>query len=319
MTLEESENEHREPFSIELKILEAYTRDVGRGVARIDYDTMDLLNASTGDIIEIKGKRRTVAKCLPLYPSDEGKGIMRFDELGRNNSEIVIGDTITVRKIKAVAAEEIVIRPLVVIPPIDERYIADALDSVPLIKGDNVAVPYFSGRLTFEVIGVIPEDDAVLVTTKTIVYFKDHLLQEAKIRMKSYDFQSALISFDNFLAENPKNVEALVCRSRVLVKLGRSLDAIANYDKLLELVPNNKLILYRKAEAHFDIGEFQNAIIVFGQCFEQDTNDMDILLKKGISYMLLKNQDEAKQCFEQVLEFEPNNDKASFILKNNFN
>ena len=52
-----------------LKVLEAYTRDVGRGVARIDYDSMDTLNASTGDVIELKGKRRTVAKCLPLYPS----------------------------------------------------------------------------------------------------------------------------------------------------------------------------------------------------------------------------------------------------------
>jgi transitional endoplasmic reticulum ATPase len=44
-----------------LKVLEAYTRDVGRGLARIDYDTMDSLGASTGDAIEIKGKRRTVA------------------------------------------------------------------------------------------------------------------------------------------------------------------------------------------------------------------------------------------------------------------
>src|SRR3990172_3286871 len=87
--------------SLSLKVLEAYTRDVGRGVARIDYDSMDTLNASTGDVIEIKGKRRTVAKCLPLYPSDEGKGIIRIDGLGRNNSGIAIGDTIAVRKIKA--------------------------------------------------------------------------------------------------------------------------------------------------------------------------------------------------------------------------
>ncbi|HZL24729.1 MAG TPA: hypothetical protein VFC05_15500, partial [Nitrososphaeraceae archaeon] len=58
-----------------LKVLEAYTRDVGRGIARIDYDTMDSLAVSTGDVVEIRGKRRTTAKCLPLYPSDEGKGI----------------------------------------------------------------------------------------------------------------------------------------------------------------------------------------------------------------------------------------------------
>ena len=41
---------------VTLKVLEAYTRDVGRGVARIDYDAMDALDASTGDIIEIKAK-----------------------------------------------------------------------------------------------------------------------------------------------------------------------------------------------------------------------------------------------------------------------
>ena len=159
--------------ALSLKVLEAYTRDVGRGVARIDYDSMDTLNASTGDVIEIKGKRRTVAKCLPLYPSDEGKGIIRIDGLGRNNSGIAIGDTIAVRKIKAVAAEKVVVAPLEAIPPIDERYLADALESVPLIKGDNVMVPYFGGRLTFQVIGVTPAADAVLITQKTVFHIAE--------------------------------------------------------------------------------------------------------------------------------------------------
>src|SRR5919197_1466833 len=61
---------------------------------------MDSLSASTGDVIEIRGKRRTVAKCLPLYPSDEGKGIIRVDGLVRNNAGVAIGDTVVVRKIK---------------------------------------------------------------------------------------------------------------------------------------------------------------------------------------------------------------------------
>ncbi|MDC8452603.1 MAG: AAA family ATPase, partial [Candidatus Nitrosotalea sp.] len=77
--------------SVQLKILEAYTRDVGRGVTRIDYESMDALGASTGDILEITGKRRSVARCLPLYPSDEGKGIIRVDGLGRNNTGVGIG------------------------------------------------------------------------------------------------------------------------------------------------------------------------------------------------------------------------------------
>jgi transitional endoplasmic reticulum ATPase len=163
--------------TLSLKVLEAYTRDVGRGVARIDYDSMDSLSASTGDVIEIRGKRRTVAKCLPLYPSDEGKGIIRIDGLVRNNAGVAIGDTVVVRKIKAVPAEKVIVAPLEAIPPIDERYLADALESIPLIKGDNVMVPYFGGRLTFQVIGITPSQanniDVVVITQKTIFHIAE--------------------------------------------------------------------------------------------------------------------------------------------------
>ena len=155
---------------LSLKVLEAYTRDVGRGTARIDYDTMASLGVSTGDIIEIKGKRRTVVKCLPLYPSDEGKGIVRLDGLVRNNAGIAIGDAINAKKVKAVPADKVIISPLEAIPPIDERYLADALESMPLIKGDNVMVPYFGGRLTFQIVAITPPpaaDTAAIVTNKT--------------------------------------------------------------------------------------------------------------------------------------------------------
>src|SRR5918994_1637135 len=162
-------------LNADLKILEAYSRDVGRGIARIDYDTMDLLNGSTGDVIEIRGgeksksARRTAAKCLPLYPSDEGKGIIRIDGLVRNNAGLAIGDTVVVKKIKAIPAEKVIVAPLEAIPPIDERYLADSLEGVCMTKGDNVMVPYFGGRLTFQVIGLTPAaTDAVIISQKTI-------------------------------------------------------------------------------------------------------------------------------------------------------
>jgi transitional endoplasmic reticulum ATPase len=124
-----------------------------------------------------------VAKCLPLYPSDEGKGIIRVDGLVRNNAGVAIGDTVVVRKIKAIPAEKVIVAPLEAIPPIDERYLADALESVPLIKGDNVMVPYFGGRLTFQVIGVSPtssSSEASIVTQKTMftITTTDHALAD---------------------------------------------------------------------------------------------------------------------------------------------
>ncbi|MDG6907280.1 MAG: CDC48 family AAA ATPase [Nitrososphaerota archaeon] len=153
---------------VTLKVIEAYSRDVGRSVVRLDYDAMDSLEATAGDVVEIIGKRKTVAKCLPLYPSDEGRGLLRIDGLVRNNSGVAIGDTVTVKKIKAIPAERVVVVPLESIPPIDERYLADALDGIPVVKGDNIMIPYFGGRLTFQIDGVSPLTTVVTITPRTI-------------------------------------------------------------------------------------------------------------------------------------------------------
>lgn len=150
-----------------LKVLEAYSRDVGNGTARLDYEATDSLGAATGDVVEIKGKKRTVAKCLPLYPSDEGKGIIRVDGVTRNNLGISIGDKVEVRKITASPAERIIVSPLEAAPQIDERYLAESLENTPLTKGDYVTVRYFGGKLTFLVLETVPTADAVIVTQKT--------------------------------------------------------------------------------------------------------------------------------------------------------
>jgi transitional endoplasmic reticulum ATPase len=134
---------------------------------------MDALGVSSGDIVEITGKRKSVAKCLPLYTSDEGKGIIRVDGLARNNTGVAVGDMVMLRKIKAVVAEKIIVAPLDAMPPIDERYLTDSLENIPLVKGDNIMVPYFGGRLTFQVIGVTPVAGAVIVTSKTIFHIAE--------------------------------------------------------------------------------------------------------------------------------------------------
>jgi transitional endoplasmic reticulum ATPase len=157
-----------------LKILEAYTRDVGRGIARIDYEALDSLKASAGDIIEIAGgKRPIIAKCMPLYPSDEGRQVIRIDGLARSNSGIAIGDAVTITKVKAVAAEKVTLAAVESVPQIDEQYLTDALDNIPIVKGDKVTVPYFGGRLTFEVIAVTPASVPTLSNKGTIFHITE--------------------------------------------------------------------------------------------------------------------------------------------------
>ena len=84
-----------------LKVLEAYSSDIGRGVARIDHNSLNSLCLSEGDSIEIIDKDRTIeAKCLSLLPSDEGEGIIRVDPHLRKSIGVSIGKTIVIRSIK---------------------------------------------------------------------------------------------------------------------------------------------------------------------------------------------------------------------------
>lgn len=158
---------------VKLKCREAYTKDVGRGFIRIDYDSMDKLKISTGDIVEIEGKKKTVAKALPLYPSDEGKGMARTDGIVRENMKIVIDDEIKITKTKAFAAIQLVVKSTHAIPPIDERYLTDAFEGMPMSIDDYVMVPYFGGRLKFQVVKTNPEGP-VVVTRSTIFVIEDN-------------------------------------------------------------------------------------------------------------------------------------------------
>src|SRR5687768_14914727 len=94
------------PQPISLRVLAAYARDMGRGVVRLDHRSMDLLGVTAGDSVEvIGGKDGADAKCFPLLPSDEGQGITRIDPEIRKIIGAKLEDTVTIRNIASVPAE----------------------------------------------------------------------------------------------------------------------------------------------------------------------------------------------------------------------
>lgn len=92
--------------SLSLKVLTAYARDIGNGVVRIDHASMDMLGVNSGDSIEVIGVKNGIdARCYPLLPSDENQGITRMDPEIRKVIGASVADTITLRKIDPVPAE----------------------------------------------------------------------------------------------------------------------------------------------------------------------------------------------------------------------
>lgn len=157
---------------MELKAVEAYTRDVGRGLIRIDYATMDELELVTGEPVRVTANgKTTVLKALPLYPSDEDKKIARIEGVVRTNIKVKIEEMISIEKIKQVNCVSVSVEPLEAIPPIDERYLVECLESSYLSENNQFIVPYFGGKLTFKTLSVIPNES--LITNSTVFTITD--------------------------------------------------------------------------------------------------------------------------------------------------
>ncbi|MEM4183953.1 MAG: hypothetical protein QXG52_09055, partial [Candidatus Caldarchaeum sp.] len=101
---------------LSLRVAEARQRDIGRKIARVDSMGMKELELSPGDLIEISGRRTTVAIVWPPYKEDDGQGIIRIDGEIRRNSGVSVGEYVRVSKTTAKPATKIVLAPFEPLP-----------------------------------------------------------------------------------------------------------------------------------------------------------------------------------------------------------
>jgi hypothetical protein len=53
---------------LDLKVAEALAEDVGKGLARLDPEDIKALEGVLGDLIEISGEKKTVARITGTFP-----------------------------------------------------------------------------------------------------------------------------------------------------------------------------------------------------------------------------------------------------------
>jgi transitional endoplasmic reticulum ATPase len=94
-----------------LQVANAKAEDSGRGFARLSKATLAELGLQQGDVIEIIGKRSTVARAVDPYPEDEGLDVIRLDGLQRANAGVGAGDQVELRKVASQPAKKVVFAP----------------------------------------------------------------------------------------------------------------------------------------------------------------------------------------------------------------
>jgi transitional endoplasmic reticulum ATPase len=144
---------------ISLRVGDAKQRDVARGIARIDQKTMEKLNVSAGDVIEILGKRRTSAIAWPAYSEDQGRDVIRIDGFTRKNAGVSINEYVVISKAEVKDAASIVLAPIDMRLNVDEdftNFVKNRLMERTFIEGDTTLVMMLGHPVQFTVMKTRP-------------------------------------------------------------------------------------------------------------------------------------------------------------------
>jgi len=135
---------------LKLKVGELTGReDFGRGIARLDANSMKKIGVKEGDVIELEGKKKTSVVSIRSYPADIGLNLIRIDGLVRKNADASIGEFVTIRKADIKEAKKVVLAPAQkgYILHISPNLLKQNLFMRPMSKGDIIITnPVFKTR-----------------------------------------------------------------------------------------------------------------------------------------------------------------------------
>ena len=111
---------------------------------------MILLGIAPGDVIRVIGKKETVAKAMPAFPEDRGKGIVQIDGLTRNNAGVSLGERLRLRRADYHPAKKVRLTPITTLRYArgerEDHYVGRLLEGLALVEGDLVRATLMGTR-----------------------------------------------------------------------------------------------------------------------------------------------------------------------------
>ncbi len=174
---------------LKLKVAEALSRDVGRGIVRMGPEDLEKLGVAVGDMVEIAGKRTTVCKAMPAHKELRGQSRAQIDGLIRENAGAGLDEFVAVRKTSCRPAERVVLAPANVRPADrDLDYIGSLLDGLPVQEGNRIRATLFGTRSAdFRVVSTVPKGPVLINPTTQLTIGNPQQAEEVAARSTSYE------------------------------------------------------------------------------------------------------------------------------------
>ncbi len=156
---------------ISLKISEIHSRDSGKGYARISPMDMQELGLTSWDLVQIDGRRKTVARALPLDAEEREMGaVIEIDTVTRENAGVELDDIVIVTKTDLEKASRITLCPrnkAFLYDPAKSKHLCNRLEGLAVTVGDRVSVRVSAAKTEdFDVLTTMPEH-SVVISQKT--------------------------------------------------------------------------------------------------------------------------------------------------------
>ena len=185
----ERDKEKKGTKEVELRVVEASHRELGRGKVKIDPLVMAKLGLNVGDVIEIIGKKRAAAVVWIANPTDRGMNVIRMDGITRRNAQVGIGDKVVIRKADVKPATLVKLAPVSTRLTLDDHFvnwIKKRIMDYPLCEGNIVQIPVLGQPISFIAVSVKPSG-VVIVTERTRLIVLERPVDISRIPKVTYE------------------------------------------------------------------------------------------------------------------------------------
>lgn len=138
----------------------------------------------------------------------------------------------------------------------------------------------------------------------------DTLTLRAKLRFRAGRGAEALADYDRIVALDPQNWEAWNNRGIVLDQFERHEDALASYDRANALHPGDDNVLHNRGAALICLLRYDKALPLFERLIASDPERADNWSCHGVALASLMHLDEALASFEKGLALDPQSLRA---------
>ena len=130
------------------------------------------------------------------------------------------------------------------------------------------------------------------------------------IYMSLGEYQKAINDYDQTIALDPKNDNALSSRGAAYFGLGEYQKSINDYDQAITLNPKDDNAFSNRGTAYTYLGEYQKAINDYDQAITLNPKNAKHFVNLGIIYARLGEHQKAIENYDQAITLNPKDDNA---------